>query len=140
MKSLRFWSIIAAMTAGLAGCKVQEVRNKWKFGSEWQHRGNNTEQMRYSVEPSFDFKWDNAWTTGVSYRRRDVDNGSGDGEDGLWVDFSYPLWKAPKKPEGSAEQIRAMEERIAQLEAKLAGQSDPRVTEHAGPSDHKGTN
>ncbi len=124
-----------------SGCKLQEVRNKWKFGSEWQHKGSSrTDQVRYSEEPNLDFKFDNGWTTGVTYRRRDTDDDSGDGENGLWVDFSYPLWKAAKKPEGSAEQIRELQDRIAQLEAKLSAISGQRVTDGENGSDHKGTN
>jgi hypothetical protein len=122
-----------------AGCNLQEVRNKWKFGSEWQHKGSDsTDQMRYSEETGLDFKWDNSWTTGVSYRRRDVDEGSGDGENGVWVDFSYPLWKAPKK-EASAAHVMELERRIAELEARLAEQGGERVANRTNGSVNGGT-
>lgn len=104
-----------------SGCELQEIRSKNKFGTEWRHKGSNgTDRERYAVQPGFEFKWDNGVTTGVSYRRRDDNDGSGDDDNGLFVDVSFPLWKAKKKEKASeTARIERLEERIAQLEAKL---------------------
>jgi hypothetical protein len=107
-----------AIGACVSGCALQEVRSKWKLASEWRHSGRSTEEVRYSVEQGFDLRWDKGWTTGVAYRRRDIDDGSGDHDDGLFVDFSFPLWKA-HKPDANAQRIQALENRIAQLEGRL---------------------
>lgn len=105
----------------LSGCALEEVRSKNKFGSEWRHSGaRSTAEERYSIEPGFEFKWDKGISTGVSYRRRDIDNGSGDSDNGLFVDFSFPLWKRPKGEAKTAERIEKMERRLAELEAARA--------------------
>jgi hypothetical protein len=104
-----------------SGCALEEVRSKNKFGSEWRHSGSrSTAEERYSVEPGFEFKWDKGISTGVSYRRRDIDNGSGDSDNGLFVDFSFPLWKRPKGEAKTTERIEKLERRLAELEAARA--------------------
>jgi hypothetical protein len=120
--SHKHWSGCGLLTCGLllTGCALQEVRNKSKVGTEWRHRGSDsTNDERYSVEQGLEFRWDKGYTTGVTVRRRDVNEGSGDNDTGLWLDISFPIWKAPKKAD-AAEQIRALEERIALLEAATA--------------------
>src|SRR3990172_9561455 len=109
------------LLALLSGCALEEVRSKNKFGSEWRHSGSrSTAEERYSVEPGFEFKWDKGISTGLSYRRRDIDNGSGDSDNGLFVDVSFPLWKKPKGQAKTAERIEALERRLAELEAAQA--------------------
>ena len=110
------------------GCALEEVRSKNKFGSEWRHSGSrSTAEERYSVEPGFEFKWEKGVSTGLSYRRRDIDNGSGDSDNGLFVDFSFPIWKRPKAEAKTAERMEALERRLAEVEAaqaeRLAGPS-----------------
>ena len=111
----------ALITSATLGCALQEVRSKTKVGPEWQHSGtSDTDSVRWSVEQGFDFKWDKGIGTGVSYRRRDVDDGSGNNDNGVWFDISFPIWKAKKK-EAAAERIEVLERRLAQLEVELAG-------------------
>lgn len=142
----------------LSGCALEEVRSKNKFGTEWRHSGSrSTAEERYSVEPGFEFKWDKGISTGVSYRRRDIDNGSGDSDNGLFVDFSFPLWKRPKEEAKMAERIEKLERRLAELEAaraerlsggdggtheEIMGGSEQRVAQVMGgtiPNAHDGT-
>jgi len=111
-----------------SGCALQEVRSKTKFGPEYQHSGSDsTDSVRYSEEQGIDFMWGNDWTTGVSYRRRDTDNGNGNNDNGVWFDFSFPIWKRPKAEAKTAERIEALERRLAEVEAaqaeRLAGAS-----------------
>jgi len=130
------------LSVGLeSGCALQEVRSKTTAGPEWRHKGSDsTNDVRWSVQQGFEFKWDKGIGTGIAYRRRDVDDGAGDNDNGVWLDFSFPIWKA-KKTEVKAEQIRELNERIAQLEAKLA----ERVAAESGktnvqPESGSGTN
>jgi len=123
--------------AALTGCKstVTEVRGKTSFGPEFRNRGNNTHEVRYDARQNIDFKWDNGWTTGFTYRRRDVDEGSGDNENLFLFDVGYPIWKAPKKPDKTAQRIEELDQQIQEMRTRLAGQAggtpDDRVA-HAG--------
>ncbi len=104
----------------LPGCswRLQEIRGGTKFGPEIRNLGNRTTETRWtSIDQSYDFKWDNGWTTGLSYRRRDIDNGGGGDDNRFLVEFSYPLWKAPKS-DSQARRIRILEQRLALLEAQ----------------------
>ena len=116
------------LLALLSGCALEEVRSKNKFGSEWRHSGSrSTAEERYSVEPGFEFKWDKGISTGVSYRRRDIDNGSGDSDNGLFVDVSFPIWKKPKG-QAKSERVEELEQRVAELETLLS----PRIAGEPG--------
>lgn len=134
--ALRFGAILGcclAMAVILTGCKAsaQEVRGKTSFGPEFRNRGNNTSEVRYDVRQNVDVKWDNGWSTGLTYRRRDVDNGSGDSENLFLFDVGYPLWKAPKKPDKTSERIEELQREVEQMRAKIAsmksGEPDSRV-------------
>ncbi len=104
----------------LPGCswQLQEIRSKTKFGPEIRNIGNGTNDIRWtSIDQGYEFKWDNGWTTGLSYRRRDVDKGGGGNLNRILVEFSFPLWKAPKS-DPQARRIRILEQRLALLEAQ----------------------
>ena len=104
----------------LPGCswQLQEIKSKTKFGPEIRNRGNRTTEIRWtSIEQGYEFKWDNGWTTGLTYRRRDVDNGGGGDDNRFLVEFSFPLWKA-SKGDPQARRIRILEQRLALLEAQ----------------------
>ena len=73
---------------------------------------------RYSVEEGLEFRWDKGWTTGLTYRRRDIYEGAGDNDNGLGFDFSFPLWKAPKKPDATAQRVEELEKRLAAVEGQ----------------------
>lgn len=101
------------------GCTLQEVRGKTKGGTEWRHSGSrNDNDERYSFEHGFEFKWDNGWSTGISGRRRDINDGTGDNDTGVWLDVSYPIWKAPKKASAEQRRIAELEKRLAMLEGQ----------------------
>lgn len=112
------WIVIAMFSACVEGCALHEITSKSKAGPEWQHKGSGAvDHIRWSMEQGFDFKWDKSITTGISYRRRDVDDGTGDNDNGVWLSLSFPLWKAPSKEEKMARQIEVLERRLAALEA-----------------------
>ncbi len=47
----------------------------------------------------FGFKWGQCLESGVTYRRRDVDDdGGGDNDRGVWFEVSHPVRKAKKNP------------------------------------------
>ena len=67
----------------LPGCTLMEVRSKSRVGPEFRHRGSDrTDSIRWYAQQGFEFIWrddhDNKITTGITYRRRDTDNGSRD--------------------------------------------------------------
>lgn len=112
------------LLALLSGCALEEVRSKNKLGTEWRHTGSNSRNdERYTLEPGFEFKWDKGVSTGISYRRRDVNEGNGDNDNGVFVDFSFPLWKRPKAEAKTAERIEELERRLAELESARAERS-----------------
>ena len=119
-------SLTAVLT--LAGCKANptELRGKTAFGPEFRNRGNNTSEVRYTTQQGFEMKWDNGWTTATSFRRRDVDDGSGDNENRWLVEVGYPLWKAPKKEEKTTtKRIDDLQEEVEEMRAKVAALKSP---------------
>ena len=109
--------------AFLPACTLVEVRSKSKVGPEYRHRGfDRTDSIRWYAQQGFEFVWDddrkNKITTGITYRRRDVDQGSGDNDNGVWLDFSFPIWKAAENTDRDVRRIELLERRIAALEAK----------------------
>lgn len=112
---------------GLSGCTLQEVATKNRVGVEWVHDGGQaTDSYRYWVQPGFECKWSNGVATGISYRRRDVDDGSGGNDQGVFFDFAIPLWKASTKRDVLAQ-------RVAALEAKLAVQTEAKPPTEVNP-------
>lgn len=106
----------------LSGCTLTEIRSKSKVGPEFRHRGSDrTDSIRWYAQQGFDFVWrddrNNKITTGITYRRRDVDNGNSDNDNGVWLDFSFPIWKAEGNTDHAARRIELLEARIAALEA-----------------------
>jgi len=128
----KFWALVAEVVvlSGIAlpgaGCKatVQEVRGKTSFGPEFRNRGNNTSEIRYDARQALELRWDSGWSTGLTYRRRDIDGGSGDNENLFLFEVGYPIWKAPKKPDKTALQLEELQKQIEELRARLAV-SDP---------------
>jgi hypothetical protein len=117
----------------VTGCALQEVRSKTLAGPEFRYSGSSrTNEDRWTVQQGIEFKWDRGITTGVTYRRRDVDQGDGDHDDGVWVDFSFPIWTAPKKPDPTARRVDVLEKRLAELERKLGEQQHIEEEERAG--------
>ena len=118
-RSVLLFLCLIAVTS--IGCHLQEVRSKTRVGPEYRHSGSSrTDSMRWTAQEGFDFKWDNDGVPGMTYRRLDVDDGNGDGEDGVWFDLSVPVWKAKKKPDAAEQRIAELERRVARLEKSLA--------------------
>ena len=46
-----------------------------------------------------------------------MDDGSGDNDNGVWFEVSFPLWKAKPKVDNNAARIRELERRLAAIEA-----------------------
>ncbi len=125
---LLFVAVLVASV--LPGCALKEIRSKSKIGPEFRHRGSNsTSSVRWLVQQGFDFKWDEGVSTGITYRRRDTDGGSGDNDNGVWIDFSFPIWKAPIKEDATAARVEEVERRLAQLEGQAAARFAQRDTE-----------
>lgn len=122
--------LFALAALASAGCQLNEVRSTHGFGAEWRHQGEGrTEHQRFSVEPGLEFVWDNGVETGLSYRRRDDNEGPGNHDDGLFVQLSFPLWKRPKEKDTSELRIAELERRLSALEARSAAPQNGSVTD-----------
>lgn len=113
------------LLTGVAGCqnvKLTEITGKTAFGPEFRNFGNNTSDIRYNVIQGVQFKLSNKWDLGVTYQRRDLDDGAGDNENLVLFEVGYPIWNAPKKPQKSAEdlQIEELEQQLRTLGSELA--------------------
>ena len=118
MKPILFFVCGLVLATFCSGCALEEVRGKNKLGVEWRHIASRTQSdERYTVEPGFEFKWEKGVTTGVSYRNRSTNEGRGDDDNGLFVDFSFPIWKRPKVDK-TTDRIEALEQRLTELEAE----------------------
>lgn len=127
-----------------SGCALQEVRSKSTFGPEFRSRGRGsarTADTKWTAQQGFEFKWDKGITTGLTYRERNVDHGTADREDGVWFDFSFPVWKAKPKPDAKSDRVEALERRIAQMEAERKECAvSPTVARTDAPAEGNGTN
>ncbi len=113
------------------GCSsLTQVNSKQKYGVEWRHKGEgDTDDERYGVQQGLEFKFANGLSTTLSYRRRDVAAGAGEGENAFFLNVGFPLWKKKaesKKAEKQANtwasadtRIRSLERRIEELETRL---------------------
>ena len=114
--------LLAAALVFVPGCTLLEIRSKSKVGPEFRHRGSDrTDSIRWYAQQGFEFVWrddrNNKLTTGITYRRRDVDNGNSDNDNGVWLDFSFPVWKAPAPPSPLERRVQDLERRLAEFEA-----------------------
>ena len=118
--------ILCAAAIIFSGCALQEVRSKSKIGPDFRHSGTRgTDEERWTVRQGIELKWDQGITTGLTYRRRDVNHGSGNHDNGVWFEFSVPLWKAAKESNALARQVKSLERRLATLEMRLAAGAAP---------------
>ena len=116
-----------------SGCALKEIRSKTKFGPEFRHKGSSrTDEVRWTVQQGYEFKWEEDISTGITYRRRDDDKGNGGNDNGVWLDFSFPIWKASTEPDKTGRRILELERRLAQLEADRAGNPAERLADSAG--------
>ncbi len=122
MNFLKVVAVSMVMLSLSLGCqaKLKEVRSKTKFGPTYKHKASNrTDSARWTVQQGIELKWNKGVKTGITYRRRDVDAGNGDNDNTVFVDFSFPIWKAKKKPSKMKKRVKKLERRIEQLEALL---------------------
>ncbi len=117
----------------LSACSLKEVRSKTKLGPEYRHKGSNaTDAVRWTAQQGLEFKWDKGISTGITYRRRDVDKGDGSNDNGIWLEFSFPLFKAKQKSVTS-ERIEMLERRLARLETEMAKAEQMRLAGRRNP-------
>ncbi len=114
-------AIVACTTTAFLGCtKLKEIRSESKFGPSYKHKGTNrTDSVSWTVQHGIEFKFKEGIKTGITYRRRDTDNGNGNNANSVFVDFSFPLWKAPKKPDPLKKKLKKLEKRVNELETLL---------------------
>jgi hypothetical protein len=117
MKSV-LWCVVLL---GTCGCDVtlNEVRSKWKTGPEWRRRSNGNSEVRWTAQTGLEGSFSNGHKVGVTYRSRNVSDSDNfaQRDDGVWVEYSFPLWRAEKKKGfGNDDLIRRLDE----LEAEVA--------------------
>lgn len=103
------------------GCALKRVKSSTKFGPSFRHKGSNrTDSIRWTEQQSYSFKWEEGVTTGIQYRRRDADNGNGNNDNGVFLDFSYPIWKkkSRNKSQNTFDRMKKLELRLANLEER----------------------
>lgn len=100
------------------GCALKEIRSKTKTGPAFKHSGKNrTNSMRWYVIQGYDFKSRDGSSAGVTFRRRDTAEGSGNNDSGVLFDYSYPIWKKPgKKSQKNSVRLQRLQERLIKLE------------------------
>ena len=109
--------VFACIFSGCQRMELKEVRSKWKFGPEYKGDGDSNHE-RWTAQTGIEASWTNGWKTGIDYRGRY--NSHADGYDkqdqGVWVDFSFPIWSAPSKP----DKTKLLEDRIDKLERQIS--------------------
>lgn len=111
--------ILVAFTMTCHGCALKQVKSSTKFGPSFRHSGSNrTSSIRWTEQQSYSFKWEEGVTTGIMYRRRDADNGNGNNDNGVFFNFSYPIWKKNKKSQNAFDRINKLELRLVNLEER----------------------
>lgn len=140
MNKLRMISMSVFVGFLVSGCALQEVRSKSAFGPEFRHKGSNrTDAVRWTVQQGFEFKWDKGISTGITYRRRDTDDGNGDNDNRVLLEFSFPIWKAKKAPNVTAQRVEELERRLAELETELTEQRQERLVKRTSDTPNGGT-
>lgn len=116
------WLVVCILI--VPGCALKEVRSKVAFGPEFRHSGErNTSEVRYYASQGIELKWDRGITTELNYRRREIDEGSGDNENLLLVQVGFPLWEAQQPENPLAKRVRELERRLAELENRQAAEN-----------------
>ncbi len=138
---MKLYMAVLGLLVGLlgSGCSTQlkEIRGKTKFGPEFRNAVGRSLERWTSIDQEVEFKLTNGWSTIVSYRRRDVNDGAGGNDNRVLLGFSYPIWKQPEKPDATLLRIRALEERLAQVEGAQQADMSTRPTA-AHPRDASG--
>ena len=116
---------------------MTELHSTWKGGPEFRHKGSNrTDSVRWYAQTGLkavhENKHGHEYTTAVTYRRRDVSEGAGDNDNGVWLEFSFPLWKAPKKHERDIVDVKR---RLARLEQLLVDKAPFEETAAGGDTE-----
>lgn len=106
------------------GWNVTKTYAKTKVGPEFREDKSGFNSNRWTSQVGLGAEMANGHKFGITYRRRDIDGGSGynDGhDDGVWLEWQIPIWDAPKKKSASEEE---MQRRIAALEEALAKKTE----------------
>lgn len=106
------------------GWAVKKTHTKFRGGPEMRENRTGQSSNRWATQVGLGMELENGHRFGVTYRRRDIDNGVGgnDGQDnGVWVEWQIPIWEAPRK---KSKHEQEMERRLELLEAALRGDEE----------------
>jgi hypothetical protein len=109
------WFLIVPLILLVGGCELTEIRSKWKTGPEFRH-AKGEDATRWTAQTGLEAKFSNGHALGVTYRRRDTTDlpGFSQYDNGVWLEYSFPLWKKPKKDD--KKEIEQLKRRIEALE------------------------
>lgn len=105
--------------------QVKSVDSHWQVGPEMRENNVGEDANRWTAQTGLEATTHNGHKIGVSYRRRDIDNGMGrnDGNDnGVWLTWSIPVWKDTSRAdkEKQTDKEKELERRVADLEKRLS--------------------
>lgn len=108
--------VFCLLTSACGDIRLDEVRSKWKFGPEYRSSSKDTDLVRWTAQTGLEAKLSDGQSVGVTYRRRD--NNDADAyaatDNGVWLEYSFPLWKRKKENDSAA-----LKERVSRLEAQV---------------------
>jgi len=136
MRSVIVLLLLGGAVLPCAGCGLKEIRSKSKVGAVFKHKGlDRTSSTQWSAQQGLAFTWQHGIKTGISYRRRDIDDGNGNNDNAVFVDVSFPIWKKAKKPSKTKKRLKKLKKRLAAVENELAalrrGVAVPTPPDHA---------
>lgn len=103
--------------------KLDEITSSWRFGPEYRSTSDNTNLVRWTAQTGLSAELSDGQKIGVTYRRRDNDGADGfnAADNGVWLEYSFPLWQREKAEESETKhEDAALQERVARLESELA--------------------
>lgn len=110
-----FLTLLLFCVNGCNNMTMEEIRSKWKLGPEFRSSSQH-DYERWTVSTGLEAKWSNGWKTGFLYRGRYNSDAEGyDKQDqGIWIEFSFPLWIKSK-----SDKYVELEKRTKTLENKM---------------------
>lgn len=108
---------LPALSSPAEDWAVKKVTSKWKGGPEFRHNSRDQDATRWTTQTGLEAELYNGQKVGVTYRRRDVGQAAGfaESDDGVWLEYSFPLWvdkSRPNKEKELAARVEALEQML----------------------------
>ncbi len=73
--------------------EVKKVTSKWKTGPEFRETSSGTHSERWTIKTGIETELMNGHKFAITYRRRDINNGGGGNDNGVWLECSFSIWE-----------------------------------------------